>query len=266
MRMTLESSYYTRLLATGLNAVYAKRCLPLAVVRSTNHTIVHFERGRIHDLRITSGQDAFQVLVRGRLRFSTLDQKRWAEALTRPAIARSLCPKRALVFSLGEGLAERELLKESCIQSITSVVRDRVAVDAARRQPWWRQVIADSWNSPRVHVVERDPAVWLLEETPSLFDLAIVDLPDPDNYVDAKYYTKFFYDEIRKHLFPSAFLVVQATSALRSPRTFASIHVTLQASDYFTTTYRVAMTTLGEWYFLLASPTPISNDLHLQPS
>jgi spermidine synthase len=199
--------------------------------------------------------------VGSRLRFSTLDQKRWAEALAQPALSRLDCPKRAVVFSLGEGLAERELLREPCLQSITSVVRDRIAVDAAERQPWWRQLVANAWHSPRVHCIERDPAVWLSELPPTLFDLIIVDLPDPDNYTDAKYYTRFFYRQIRKHLSPSALLVTQATSALRSPKTFASIRATLDEADYATATYRAAMTTLGEWYFLLASPTRIPENL-----
>ena len=258
-RHTFRSVLAIAMAATTANALLASRQLPAAVVRSSTHTIVHYERGRHLELRITSSQEAFHVFVGARLRFSTLDQNRWAQALTNPVLARSRCPKRALVLSQGEGLAERELLKESCIQSITSVVRDRVTVNAARRQPWWRQAIADAWRSPRVHVVESDPAVWLLEAPPSLFDIVIVDLPDPDNYINVKYYTRFFYREFRKRMEPSALMAIQATSALRSPRTFASIQATVRDAGYFTLAYRVAMTTLGEWSFILASPTNVSN-------
>jgi spermidine synthase len=250
--------YATATTVSAANAWFANRQLPAAAVHSTTHTIVHFARGRHLELRITSAQEAFHVFVGGRLRFSSLDQDRWAKALTQPAIERSQCPRRALVFSQGEGLAERELLKGPCIQSVVSVVSDRVAVDAARRQPWWRHAIADAWHSPRVQVIERDPAVWLLETPPTLFDLVISDLPDPDNYSNAKYYSRFFFREIRKRMEPAAFLAIQATSALRSPRTFASIAATVKDSGYFMLPYRVAMTTLGEWSFILASPTNIS--------
>jgi len=245
------------LFATIINARYANRILPTAVVRSTNHSVVHFEQGRAYDLRVTSGQDSFHVFVGNHLRFSTLDQQRWANALTQPALARLTCPQKALVFSLGEGLAERELLQVPCIREVTSVVRDRVTVEAARRQPWWRHVTADAWFSPRVHLVERDPAVWLLQAPACLFDLVIVDLPDPDDYTNAKYYSRFFYRAIRNHLSPSGVLAVQATSALRSPKTFATIRATLEAAHFVTVTYRVAMTTFGEWSFLLASPTRV---------
>ena len=244
------------LAVTFASVACANRCLPLAVARASNYMVAHFKRGRVYDLRVTSGQEALHVIVGSRLRFSTLDHNRWASALTQPALARVPCPRRALVFSLGEGLAERELLRRSCIQSITSVVRDRIAVDAAQRQPWWRVLISDAWHSPRVHVIEQDPAVWLAE-TSDIFDLVIVDLPDPDNYVDAKYFTRYFYRETGKHLSASAVIVVQATSALRSPKTFATIEATLKDARYHTLAYRVAMTTLGEWYFLLASLAPL---------
>jgi len=249
------------LVLTAASAIFAWRVLPLAVVHSSVHRIVHYSRGKTRDLRVTSGQDAFHVFEGNRLRFTTLDQHRWAEALTQPALSRVYCPKKALVFSLGEGLAERELLKVPCIRSITSIVRDRISVDAGRRQYWWRRTIDNAWNSSRVHVIERDPAAFALDASDEKFDLAIVDLPDPENFVDTKYYTRFFYRQLAKHLTSASLLTTQATSALRTPKTFASIRATLDAAGYTTLPYHVELTTLGDWYFLLASPSarPISS-------
>jgi predicted membrane-bound spermidine synthase len=241
------------LIAVGLGAWRAFGWLPPALVRTTNHSIIYYQRGPVHDLRVTSGQEALHVFVDGHLRLSTLDQRRWAHALARPALSRLACPKRALVLSVGEGLIERELLGDACIESITSVVRDRVILDTARRQPWWRRMTAESWSSPRVQAVERDPAAWLLQPSTETFDVAIVDLPDPDDFVNAKYYTRFFYRSLRKRMSEHALLVVQATSARRSPQTFASIRATVEAAALYTLPYRVALTTLGEWSFILAS-------------
>lgn len=246
---------------TAASASWAWRILPLSVVRSSVHRIVHYSKGRTRDLRVTSGQEAFHVFDGNRLRFTTLDANRWAEALTEPALARSHCPKTALVFSQGEGLAERELLKSTCIQSITSVVRDGLAVEAGRRQYWWRRTIGDAWRSPRVHVVERDPAVWVMDSSNGTFDLAIIDLPDPENFVDTKYYTRFFYRKLAAHLSPTSLVITQATSALRTPKTFASIRATLEAAGYGVLPYHAELTTLGDWYFLLASPSAMSHEL-----
>jgi spermidine synthase len=243
------------LFLTAASALFAWRVLPLAVIRSSVHRIVHFARGKTRDLRVTSGQDAFHVFEGNRLRFTTLDQHRWAEALTQPALSRLHCPKKALVFSLGEGLAERELLKVPCVQSITSIVRDRISVDAGRRQYWWRRTIDNAWNSSRVHVIERDPAAFAMDASEEKFDLAIIDLPDPENFVDTKYYTRFFYRQLTKRLTSASLLATQATSALRTPKTFASIRATLDAAGYTTLPYHVELTTLGDWYFILASPS-----------
>lgn len=253
------------LLATvGASTLTALKVLPLRVVRESPHPVVHYESERLSDLKVTSAQGGFHVFVSGRLRFSSLDQARWAEALTRPALARVDCPKRALVLSLGEGLIERELLRDPCIVSIEGIARERAIMDAATREPWWRTLTRDAWRSPRVHWVPIDPARWVLTAPVTLYDLVIVDLPDPDDFIDAKYYTRYFYRELRRRLAERGVLVVQATSALRSPITFASIQATLEAAGFVTVPYRVAMTTLGEWSFLLAQTTALAPVLRPQ--
>ena len=238
---------------------WSMRIAPLRVVRAANQTVVHYELGRIQTLKQTSSQDGFHVFVDNRLRFSTLDQQRWAHALTRPALARLQCPRRALVFSQGEGLIERELLLDACLASIHSIVRDRLVLNAAQRQRWWSSLIGDAWRSPRVTIQEMDPARWLLVTDPQPYDLIIVDLPDPDDFVNAKYYTRFFYRQLQRRLQSGGIVVVQATSSLRSPRTFASIRATLEAAGFVTLPYRAALVTLGEWTFLLAQTNLITN-------
>jgi spermidine synthase len=257
-------------LATSVNALVAVRILPLRVIHNTPHPIVHYQAGRNGDLKVTSVQGAFNVFVANRLRFSTLDHARWAQALTRPALSRLQCPKTALVFSLGEGLIERELLRDRCIAAITSVLPNSTIINAARRQPWWRRLINDAWHSPRVVTKQADPGYWI-RSVPSdqFYDLIIVDLPDPEDFASAKHYTRYFYRQLRQHMKEQAVLVVQATSALRSPNTFASIGATLEAAGLLTLPYRVALTTLGEWSFLLAQRnaiTPVSRPEWLSDS
>jgi spermidine synthase len=247
------------ILATGANAVLANQVLPLRVVHNTPHPIIHYEVGRSVDLKVTSVQGAFNVFVAGQLRFSTLDHARWAEALTRPALARVPCPKNALVMSMGEGLIERELLRDQCIATITSVLRDATILNAARRQPWWRKLTNNAWRSHRIETKEADPAYWVQSISPhQQYDLVIVDMPDPEDFANAKFYSRYFYRQIRKHMTEQAILVVQATSALRSPNTFASIRATLESANLVTIPYRVALTTLGEWSFLLSQKRAIA--------
>jgi predicted membrane-bound spermidine synthase len=240
--------------ALAVTAAAAQQVLPLRIVHETPHPIVHYRMHSNADLKVTSAQGAFHVFNSGHLRFSTLDHARWAEALTRPALAHLNCPKRALVMSMGDGLIERELLRDACIASIDSVVRDGVTLEAARRQPWWRELTRNAWNSARVHVQQLDPARWISTTTATAYDLIIVDMPDPDDFINAKYYTRYFYRSLQQRLVPAGVLIVQATSALRSPKTFASIRATLQAAGLVTLPYRIAMTTLGEWSFILAQP------------
>lgn len=255
-----QRAWLTALLAGALvtSAAAAVRVLPVRVVRDSPHPIIHYEFSATSDLKISSTQRAFHVFSTGHLRFSTLDHERWAEALTRPALSRVDCPRRALVMSLGEGLIERELLGDTCITLIDSIVRDGAMFAAARREPWWREITKNAWYSSRVHAQVIDPARWLITEPAVTYDLLVVDLPDPDDFVNVKYYTRHFYRELARRIAPNGVLVVQATSALRSPNTFASIQATVRSAGLNTIAYRVAMTTLGEWSFLLAQRHPIA--------
>jgi spermidine synthase len=111
-------------------------------------------------------------------------------------------------------------------------------------------------SSPRIHVIEQEPIVWL-GETGAQYDVVIVNLPDPLGYVEAKNYTRYFYRRLRDRLRPSGVAAIQATSPFRSPQTFASVDRTLRAAGLSTLAYRAPIPMLGDWGFLLAARTPL---------
>ncbi|MGC4069995.1 MAG: hypothetical protein QM784_36135 [Polyangiaceae bacterium] len=230
---------------------------PIARVLSSSHPLIYTMSTDRSRLDVTSGQGGLHYFVNGELRFSSLDERRWAESLTRPALARLSEPKRALVFSLGEGLIERELLRNTSTLSITSVVRDAKLAHALRRQAFIRTLSDESLWSPRVTLIERDPAAFALALADERFDLVIADLPDPSGPLEVKYYTRLFYSRLRAHLSEGGLLVVQATSARRSPRSFAIIGETLESAGFSTTPLFVPLVTRGEWSLYLCSLGPL---------
>ncbi|HEY5961958.1 MAG TPA: hypothetical protein VIV60_35610 [Polyangiaceae bacterium] len=233
-------------------ALLAEQRLPLRVVYESSLPVVHFASNDRCSLTVTQGQSAYHLFVDGELRFSTMDQHRWAEALTRSAMARAAHPKRALVLSTGEGLIERELLSDPGMESITSVTRCRLPAEFARRSGWLRHLTKDSMRSTRVTLIERDPAAFVAELGPTTYDLVIVDLPDPANPVLSKYYSRYFYQRLAAVMDRHSVLVVQATSARRSPRTFATIGATLEAAGLSIRPQMVPLISRGEWSLYLA--------------
>lgn len=244
---------YVALTVLAIGAVLVERVLPLHLVLTSSHPIVFRASSERCEVEISSGQGAYHLFADSELRFSTFDEQRWADALVRPALARVQHPKRALVMSTGEGLIERELLRERSLETITSVVRCRLVPDLARRSAWLRGLTHDAMNSPRVALVERDPAAYLTDPVRERFDVIVVDLPDPSSPQYSKYYSRYFYRQLAARLEPNAVLVAQATSARRSPKTFATIGATIRAAGLAVQPGIVPLISRGEWSLYLAA-------------
>ena len=84
---------------------------------------------------VTRGPAGFQLFLNGNLQFHSADEYRYHEALVHPALALRPEPRRVLVLGGGDGLAVRELLKYSSIESITLVDIDPAMTRLARTNP-----------------------------------------------------------------------------------------------------------------------------------
>jgi len=248
--------------------IAAERAAPLGLVTSSAHAVLSTASTRYARIHVASGQGSLHLFYDGRLRISTIDERRWAETLVRPALARIARPKSALALSVGEGLIERELLADPAGLTITSVVRDRGVVEHLRKSHVWSELTRGSHASPRVTWIEADPLVWLNREKPAevgRFDLIVVDLPDPSGPLEAKYYTRHFARRLLEHLTEQGVVAIQATSPRHSPRAFSTFRHTLVEAGFATMALRVPLITMGEWGLLLGAR---SRDFHqlLRPS
>ena len=205
---------------------------------------------------VTSAQQSFALFVDDQLRFSTVDEQRYHEALVHPAMAAASRHASVLVLGGGAGLVERELLRYPDVEQVTVVVVDWSIVDLARQLGWLRRRSGDSMSSPRVRVIQEEPIVWLAE-TRERFDVVIVDLPDPVDYAEAKNYTRYFYHRLRERLGPNGVAAIQAASPFRSPRTFASVERTLREARCSVLPYHAPIPMLGDWGYFLAARTPL---------
>jgi spermidine synthase len=234
--------------AHGLVAAREVRRVPGEVVYATVTDRV--------SLTVTSAQASFAVFLDGALKFTTVDERRYYERLVHPALVAAPRRGRVLLLGSGDGLAEREILRHPDVQRLTLVVLDRTLADLSSRLSFLRTLGGSALRSPRVHIVEREPIVWL-ETTSETFDVAIVDLPDPQDYRQAKNYTRYFYQQLAARLAPGGVAMVQATSPFKSPEAFATIRRTLEAAGLVTLPCRAPVPLLGEWGFILASRGPI---------
>ncbi|WP_338845912.1 polyamine aminopropyltransferase [Massilia sp. W12] len=204
-------------------------------------------------LVITRWKDDTRLYINGNLQFSTRDEYRYHEALVHPALEKTPWAKRVLILGGGDGLALREVLRYPNIEHVTLVDLDPAMTNAFRQRPELAKLNQGSLSNPKARVINADAAIWL-QETQEMFDVAIVDFPDPSSYALGKLYSEPFYQTLRRHVAAHGLIVVQSTSPFFAPHAYWTIEATLREAGLKTWPYHAYVPSFGEWGFILASP------------
>jgi spermidine synthase len=104
-------------------------------------------------------------------------------------------------------------------------------------------------------VVNADAFSWL-EGSSEVFDVMVVDFPDPTNFNIGKLYTNSFYALLDKHLAASGYAVIQTTSPLVARQSFWTVVTTIESVGLTATPYHAHVPSFGEWGYVVASRRP----------
>ncbi len=215
---------------------------------------------------------ATQLFLNGNLQLDSRDEHRYHEALVHPTMIHAPRHDTILILGGGDGLAAREVLRYDDVGAITLVDLDPAMTGLFQNNPRLAQLNANSLNDPHVSIVNAD--AWkYLESTDQLFDVVIIDLPDPQNFSISKLYSLGFYEELARHLNADSVVVTQATSPLFARDAYWSIHNTLAATgdpfepdDTLTTlAYHAYVPSFGDWGFVMAGSRLATNPYHDLP-
>jgi spermidine synthase len=226
--------------------------------------IVYSESSAYQRVVVTASQAGVRLFLNGNLQFHSRDEYRYHEALVHPAMAAHGAPKRVLVLGGGDGMAVREVLKHPTIEQVTLVELDPHITRLFAQQPLLRRLNDDALRSPRLTIVNADAFSWL-EGHADLFDVIVVDFPDPTNFSIGKLYTTSFYQLIDEHLNAGGYAAVQTTSPLIARRSFWTVVATIEAAGLTATPYHVHVPSFGEWGFILASRRPFRPPAAMPP-
>jgi spermidine synthase len=247
------------LLAVGV--IKADRLTSMAEDTMFADDIIYARSSAYQRIVITRGRAGFQLFLNGNLQFSSTDEYRYHEALVHPALMLAGSPHRVLVLGGGDGLALREILKHPSVESITLVDLDPDMTKLSQRFPPLAELNRHSFDNPRVHVVNADAMIWL-EQQQEMFDAAIVDFPDPNNFALGKLYTTRFYRLLKQHLTPDAAIAVQSTSPLFARNSYWCILKTIESAGFKVRPYYTAVPSFGVWGFALARQTAFDSPTH----
>lgn len=224
--------------------------------------IVHATTSPYQRVVVTRSQGSYQLFLSGALQFNGDDEYRYHEALVHPAMASVDEPRRVLILGGGDGLAAREVLRHDVVERVVLVDLDPAVTDLASTFGPFVELNGGSLADERVTVVNADAMGWL-DDAASLFDVAIVDFPDPHSFSVGKLYTDTFYAALLRRLAPDGALAVQSTSPRLAPNSYWCIAETLESVGLFVRPYHAAVPSFGEWGFMLASrrEVPIPGDV-----
>ncbi|GAA0288263.1 spermidine synthase [Gracilibacillus halotolerans] len=213
--------------------------------------IIYMEESTYQKIVLTRQGEDIRFYLDGGLQFSSIDEHRYHEVLVHPVM--SITEKsNILVLGGGDGLAVREILKYDDVEHITVVDLDPAVVDLAIGHPFLKELNKQAFQHEKVTVVH-DDAFEFLKSGSDLYDVIIVDLPDPNNESINKLYTKEFYSLVRNHLQPWGAAMIQATSPVFAVEVYWTIHHTIESTGLFTIPLHVDVPSFGNWGFVLAS-------------
>ncbi len=201
------------------------------------------------------GRVGHRLFLNGNLQFAERDEYRYHEALVHPALLAHGAPRRVAVLGGGDGMAVREILKHPSVEQVTLVELDPAMTELFTHTPALAALNGQALHHSKVKVHNTDAFTWLAE-TDEVFDVIVVDFPDPTNFAVGKLYTQTFYAMLDQHLSASGYAVVQTTSPLVARQSFWTVVATIESVGLATAPYHAHVPSFGEWGFIIASRRP----------
>ncbi len=231
----------------------------------------------------------YRLYINGNLQFSSLDEHIYHEMLVHPAMALASSRSRVLVLGGGDGLALREILKYDKVQEVRLVdidpgmiefakshdvmteLNERALADArvdagtlpleeteAVATPIYEYATSreiDSGDtlekaaSVSVYTVDADR---VLDHLDGVYDVIVVDFPDPNSIELVKLYSREFYFRLRRVLAEKGIVAVQSTSPYHAKESFLCILRTIKSAGYNALPYHDNVPSFGDWGWILA--------------
>lgn len=222
-------------------------------------TIIYSRQTRYQNIVMTRWKSHYWLFINGQEQFSTYDEERYHEPLVHPAMLLAQNRSQVLILGGGDGLAAREVLKYPEVVHVNLVDLDPVMLDLAAQHPILKKINQGAMSSPRLTHHAMDASTFL-EKSDRLFDVIIIDLPDPDSMDLMHLYAQDFYRQIRRHLTRGGVMVTQASSPFFAREAFLCIHKTVQSAGFSVLALHNDIPTLGQWGWVLGMDERFSSE------
>ena len=233
-----------------------------------------------HIVLTQSRADDIACYINGQLQFNSYDEHIYHEHLVHPAFVLAPVHHKVLILGGGDGLALREVLKYKDVKSVTICDIDPAMTTLAKENEHLQKMNMNSFKDSRVYVLENHAlspgsetrlaienqksrsgefvdaatikvinldAAKFIEQISGVYDIIIIDFPDPNNPDLSKLYSDLFYHNIRKKLAADGLFVQQSTSPVHAKEVFLLIGRTIQAAGLSVLPFHDNVPSFGEW-------------------
>lgn len=239
-----------------IGALSAEKLILYGEQKKYKDKIVYYDQTKYQKIVITQWKDNYWLYLNNNLQFSSFDEALYHEVLVHPAMELTPNPEKVLVLGGGDGCAVREILKHPEVSSITLVDIDPKMTQLAQTHPALLRINEGSLNNPKVNIINTD-GYNFVEKNRELYDVIIIDLPDPRSVELARLYSYEFYLMCNEHLHPEGVLITQAGSPYYAPKSFKCIEKTVEAAGFNSIPLHNQILTMGEWGWVIGSKLPM---------
>ncbi len=269
-KSSLTALAFSSIILLGSCFVYADNINSYTEDLLYKDDIIYTSNSPYQRVVITKAKNDVRMFINGSIQFSSQDEYRYHEALVLPAMSSAHSRRNILIIGGGDGLAAREVFKYEDVEQLVLVDIDPAITNFSKDNQMMRALNKDSMRNAKIQIVN-DDAWKYLEKTDQLFNVMIIDLPDPDDLTLSRLYSKTFYRLLSQRLARGGKIVTQATSPLYARKAFWCIYNTFAATDNFsykddlatesrkleTEGYQCYVPSFGNWGFVMASNVPI---------
>ena len=220
------------------------------------NNIIYTKQTSYQKIVVTEQKHRIQFYINGAIQFDTIDEHRYHESLVHPAMMNAKVHENILIIGGGDGMALREVLKYDDVQNVTLVDLDPAITTLFKEHEVLSGLNSHSYDSSKLKVVNQD--AWkFIEKAEVLFDVIILDLPDPNNISLSRLYSETFYRLLSKQLSRSGVMVTQASSPMYTRRAFWSVKKTMEQTKLYIKGYHTYVPSFGEWGFVMGGKFPL---------
>jgi spermidine synthase len=192
--------------------------------------------------------------------FSTIDEWLYYEPLVHPVLEIAEKAQNILVIGGDNGLAIREVLEHEDVKQIQHLILDTALYHLAKSSSLFTTINQQSLDDSKVKS-QREHIFRHLHKVDSVYDIIIIDIPDPVDLELNQYYTQEFYELCYKALSQNGLLITHAGSPYFATQAYYCISNTVKASQFSVLEMHNQVLTMGEWGWIIGTKNFDSSQL-----